>query len=229
MSSKPPRIVHMHIPKTAGTSVNEAFYKIYGKDGICPARYEPEFVDQNISDYSFFTGHIGFDLASALDANIVTVLRDPVDRFISVYYYWRQLHEGGRMEWGPRTAAAMSLEEFAGYFGENALIEEFFNRVTWQVAFSHHLVRRRELLGITRAELLVRAKENLSKCAVVGCLEDIPKFVSDCRDVLGIELDVGEKNVTKKRKSADEVPDDLRRKITQWMPLDMELYESYRS
>jgi len=218
----------MHIPKTAGTSVNEAFYKIYGKGGICPARYEPEFKDHNIADYSFFTGHIGFDKASSLDAHIVTVLRDPIDRFISVYYYWRQLHEGGRMEWGPRTAAAMPLEEYVEYFGESALIEEYFNRITWQVAYSHHLVRRRDLLGINRSELLARAKDNLSKCAVVGCLEDIPKFASDCYEVLGIKLDVGEKNVTKKRKSADEISPELRRKIASWMPLDIEIYESYR-
>lgn len=227
MQNPVPRIVHMHIPKTAGTSVNSAFFSLYEKDRICAARYEPGFKRVDAAAFDFFTGHIGFTCASGLDAHIVCLLRDPIDRFISVYYYWRQLYEKeNRREWGPYTANALSLDEFAERFDEPSLIEEFYNRITWQVASSFHVAERRRLVGLDRGALLERARGNLRKCAVVGRIEDIPGFVRDCRDVLGIGLEIGQENVTRKRPRSSQVSLDTRRKITRWVELDLELYWS---
>ena len=222
-----PKIVHMHIPKTAGTSVNGAFFALYGKARICPARYEPDFKDVDLDGYDFFTGHIGYDVASKLGPPVVCLLRDPIDRFISVYYYWRQLYEKeNRRDWGVRTAYALSLDEFVERFDEVALIEEFFNRITWQFAHSFHMSARRARIDVTRAELLKRAQDNMAKCAVVGRQEDMPRFVADCRERLGITLNVGRYNVTSRRADYDSVPLSVRRRIATWVELDLELYWS---
>lgn len=221
------KLVHMHIPKAAGTSVNSAFFSLYDESRICPARYEPEFKEIDKSDYDFFTGHIGFNLAKDLGAQVFCLLRDPIDRFISVYYYWRQLYEKEkRRQWGPVTANALSLEEFVERFDEVALTEEFYNRMTWQVASSFHISERRRLVATTRTDLLEQATANLRKCAVVGRTEDMPRFVADCREVLGVELEVGQENVTARRPRYSEVSLDVRRKIARWVQLDLELYWS---
>lgn len=227
MQQSAPRLVHLHIPKTAGTSLTRAFVALYDMDRVCPARYEPEFEGVNIADFDFFTGHIGFTCAARFDAPIVCLLRDPVDRFVSVYFYWRQLVESeNRKEWGPRAAYALSLEEFAERFDESSLTEELYNRITWQIASSFHFSERRRMMGVTQAELLEKAIANLRKCAVVGRVEDMAGFVRDCRNTLGVELDIGRLNVTKNRPSASQVPLSVRRKIMQWVPLDLELYWS---
>ena len=156
-------------------------------------------------------------------------MRNPVDRFISVYNYWNQLHENGESTYGVKTAWALDIEEFVEYFNEVYLIEEFFNRMTWQVAHSHHLFRRRELLGIAQEDLLELAIKNLRKCSVVGFLDDIPKFTHDCRDILGIDLDIKEKNVTQEKYKNNSVSADVRKKIEKWVMLDLNLYEHAKS
>ena len=219
----------MHIPKCAGTSITHAFSKLYKSEEICPARDEPSYETIDANDYKYFTGHIGFELSNSLNANIVTILRNPIDRFISVYNFWNQLHEQGKSKYGIKTAWALDIEEFVEYFNEIELIAEFFNRMTWQVAHSHHLFRRRELLGISQEDLLALAKQNLRKCAVVGFLDDIPKFTHDCRDILGVDLDIKEKNLTQEKYKNNPISADVRKKIEKWVRLDLNLYEHFKS
>jgi hypothetical protein len=222
-----PKVVHLHIPKTAGTAVNHAFFKLYDSSRICPARYEPEFKSIEPEAFDFFTGHIGFDVASLLHLPIVCLLRDPIDRFISVYYYWRQLYEKERRrDFGIQAAHSLSLEEFVERFDEASMAEEFYNRMTWQFAASHHLGSRRDYICLSRGELLDLARSNLSKCAVVGRQENMAGFVADCKRTLGIELEVDFKNVTAQRMAADDVPLSIRRRIADWVQLDLELYWS---
>ncbi len=217
----------MHIPKTAGTSVNAAFFKLYERERICPARYENEFSDIDPESFDFFTGHIGFEMASSLNLPIVCLLRDPIDRFISVYYYWKHLYEKEqRRDWGIQAAHALSLEDFVERLDEVALVEELYNRTTWQLASSHHLSNRRNHIGLSRDGLLDLARRNLAKCAVVGRQENMPKFMSDCQQALGINLAVGFNNVTAQRKAIDEVSLSIRRRIADWVQLDLELYWS---
>lgn len=222
------RLVHIHIPKTAGTSLNVALQRQFPADRQCKATYRPEFIGIDIKKYDFFAGHIGFDLAKSLNARTIAVLRDPIDRFVSVYWYWRQLVEKeNRKEPGPVAAAALSLEEFVERFDEPALVEEFYDRVTWQIHSDFHLPQRRTKIALTRAELLAGAKENLRKIDVVGRQEDMNDLVAQCRQVLGIDLDIGHANVTAHRTRKDDMSRSLRRRISDWVQLDLELYWSH--
>ncbi len=226
MTVQPPRIVHLHIPKTAGTSLKVALREHYDPSRCFPAVYETEFASVNPRDYDLFSAHIGFELASSLQASIICLLRDPVDRFISVYYYWRRLvATENRTEVGPVAASSLSLEEFVERFDEPGLTEEFYNRATWQLALSHQLIRRRENIAMTRSELLTKAKENLGKCDVVGRVENMPEFVRQLKEKLGVSLSVDRYNVTS-RPSVAEVPLSTRRRIADWLQLDLELYWS---
>lgn len=222
------RLVHIHIPKTAGSSLNVALRKSFPVERQCKATFRPEFEGIDISKYDFFAGHIGFDHAKSLQARTITVLRDPIDRFVSVYWYWRQLVEKeNRKEPGPKAAAALSLDEFTERFDEPALIEEFYDRMTWQLHSDFHLPKRREKIAVPRAELLAGAKENLRTIDVVGRQEDMDDLAMQCRKVLGIEVEIGRTNVAAYRTQKQDLSRALRRRITDWVQLDLELYFSH--
>lgn len=222
------RIVHMHIPKTAGTSVNRAFESHYAQERVFTGSYEPDFNAIDVHKYDFYRGHIGYELASTLEANIVCVLRDPIDRFLSVYYYWQQLYQDQQVQRsGVKAAAILSLDEFVERFDEIALIEELYNRMTWQVACDYRWEFRRDYLEFKSEEILQRALQNLNDCAVVGRLENMPRFAKDVYDRLGVKLDIDHINVTRKKTSKKSIPLSTRRKIMDWVHWDLELYWSY--
>ena len=115
MIGMPVRIVHMHIPKTAGTAFRIAFEKAAG--GALrrfPHHEERKYKGIDASQFDFFSGHFGLKTAKQLNGEILTVLRNPIERFTSVYYFWRQLSEMG-IERSHRTFLANQypLGEFA--------------------------------------------------------------------------------------------------------------------
>jgi hypothetical protein len=126
----------MHIPKTAGTALRSAFSSPgQQKLRVFPHYDERLILDANPADFDVFSGHYGFKTASRLEGDIITVLRHPVERFVSVYYFWRALFDK-KVDVGHKTKLTKlySLEDFVCLQDEWLLMEEFFNRMTWQVA-----------------------------------------------------------------------------------------------
>lgn len=222
------RLVHIHIPKTAGTSLNVALQQNFPSSRQCYATYSEEFSKIDITKYDFFAGHIGFDLAKSLNARTITVLRDPIDRFVSVYWFWRQIREQeNRPELGPMAAAALSLEEFVERFDSPPMLEEFYDRMTWQLHSDFRIHQRHKHITVPRADLLAGAKKNLKTVDVVGRQEDMDGLAAQCKKVLGIEIEVGRTNVTAHRTRKDDMSRILRRRISDWVQLDLELYWSH--
>lgn len=225
------RLVHIHVPKAAGNSVRNALAAHYAAERIFSGLHEPDFGDIAPEAFDFFSGHIGFDLAQKLDAEPVVILRDPVDRFLSVYHYWQERYHrnDGHTRRGPILATHLPIEEFAERFDEPALTEELFNRMTWQMAWSHLLERRRKIAhDITHQELLARALANLERCAVVGFSDQLDIFASRCESRFGAALTIGRDNVTQARSQLNDISPALRTAIERWMPLDIALFSIAR-
>jgi hypothetical protein len=143
MSTAATRLLHIHVPKTAGTALRTALQNT--KDPaltIFPHYDERSFKAAQPDQFDVFSGHFGFDTATQIGGRMVTVLRDPVDRFVSVYYFWRTLYDQG-VERNRKTALAVNynLTEFAKIRDEQLLAEEFFNRATWQIAYGSSIRR----------------------------------------------------------------------------------------
>ncbi|WFU12344.1 sulfotransferase family 2 domain-containing protein (plasmid) [Rhizobium sp. CB3090] len=87
-----PRLCFVHVPKTAGSSLNKLFSELYG-DLKLPALTTLDYglySQDKLKAYRFYSGHCYWRDYSRLpsDARIFTVLRDPVARVVSLYKYW---------------------------------------------------------------------------------------------------------------------------------------------
>jgi len=223
------RLVHLHIPKTAGTALKTAFEKQF-KDRlrIFPHWHEGKYTGVNPGDFDFYSGHFGFDTASRLQGDIVTVFRSPVDRFVSVYYFWRQLYERG-VEKTKNTELAykFKLDEFVKIKDDPGLVEEFLNRCTLQVAYGSSTEQRRtlRLRGLTDDEIFRMAVANLEKFSVIGIQEKMGPFADKIAEKFGVNLKIEKINVTEERLKIADISVSTRRAIQEWVFMDIELYQ----
>lgn len=167
--------VFVHVGKTAGSAVREAISSQFPADQVCPYRFVREIREASrdeLSNYRFFAAHIGFDTAINLGEHLVTVLRDPVDRVLSLYYYWREVAPQGNGR-GPTLARTHGLEEFLA-LEANAVVADVHNTQTWQLAFGHDL-KTRQRVSQTHSldDVYRRAIDNLARFDVVGVQEKL--------------------------------------------------------
>jgi hypothetical protein len=162
-------IAFLHIPKTAGTTLNsiladqyspEQFHEVMmrGMSWLVPG---PTVVPRPLISFSKLRRHFDLSIRNALpaDARFFTFLRDPVERAISHYYHYR------RQTADPIHPLAMrsSLAEWVGGSG----LVEMDNGQTRRLAGEMNLP-----CGRVTPRMLDRAKSNLARhFAVVGLTE----------------------------------------------------------
>jgi len=108
-----PRLLFVHIPKTAGTSMTEALAGLYGALTF-PAMTTLDYAaydDARLLQYRLFKGHAYRRDYKRLppDTRRLTVLRDPVERAISFWRYYRSLTLDGVDD--PYVAEAIRLAQ----------------------------------------------------------------------------------------------------------------------
>jgi hypothetical protein len=91
------RLCYIHIPKTAGTAVTDVLKEIYPRNQIFGGTLMSDYtaVDpREFQRYLLYKGHIHYSFARKNlpeDTRFITVLRDPVDRIFSLYFFNRSL------------------------------------------------------------------------------------------------------------------------------------------
>lgn len=89
-----PPIIFLHIPKTAGQSVHNYLCRAFEWPDICPARVNAQLCDIPIKtrkNYRLFSGHLDWAQVYGLhpDAFTFSILREPVSRILSFYFFMR--------------------------------------------------------------------------------------------------------------------------------------------
>jgi hypothetical protein len=98
-------LIFMHLPKTAGSSFRDAVGRLYSgaeriylyhpqglKGAIDPERF-PELPLERRARLRFVAGHITYGLHEHVprQSRYVTIVREPVDRVVSVYHHFRRV------------------------------------------------------------------------------------------------------------------------------------------
>lgn len=112
-----PRFISIHIPKCGGITFWQILLSIYGKhcrmdNGLCPippkfnnCTYPSGWQEKNV-----IHGH--FDYAKYSHAPLVTWVREPIDRLISLYHYWQTKNQNDIIPTFIR-AHSLSIYQFA--------------------------------------------------------------------------------------------------------------------
>ena len=111
----PPKLISVHFPKAAGSSLANVYeaalgagrlLRDYAHDPVdpCALMYlDPVRYEQNkpvsLDPYAAVHGHFHISRYDRLAGAVrVTVLREPVENFISIYYFWDHLRRQGRTD-----------------------------------------------------------------------------------------------------------------------------------
>lgn len=130
------RVLFLHIPKTAGQSVHQFLIDKYGEENVCPARVNDQFTNlgQNeLKKYTVYSGHFDWSHFDVIDENIFTftILRDPLDRVLSFYFYLREqamIFKGrGELESKPGLKAALENSPYEFFVEPNNIHRGFID------------------------------------------------------------------------------------------------------
>jgi hypothetical protein len=216
----PQRVVFHHVPKCGGTSVGRALRKrfILSQATVVPessfrafkaftGRDDRERMLIDVLDlreqmllYLLYEDvrcvslHVRFSNAAFQEFHdrykFVTILRDPVERFIS-HYHWSygKAHAHGRID---ETFGAFLDTERARRLG---------------ASYVEYFAGLQKDSDLTTPEAIAAAIGNLGRMDVVGRLDDLPGFQAELRAALGVGIKVGHEN--KARRPRSESPIDI--------------------
>jgi hypothetical protein len=222
-----PTVIFLHIPRTAGTTLYRIIERHYKKAHIYTVWMDgtpDEFKNLSQSRRAairVLRGHTGWGLHEFLPgpASYFTLLRDPIERVISYYYFIRR---------APRhychdlvTSNDMSLRDFlesqADPMADNA-----------QTRLLSGLETGQELgFGECTEELLEIAKRNLREnVAVVGLTEEFDRTLLLLKRAFGWQkLFYARQNVSANRPRKNELPPTTRDAVAEVNLLDTGLYQ----
>ncbi len=209
-------ILFLHLRKTGGTTLDTIISKAYS-DYIQRSCNWNELTFEEQKRLVMVRGHMLFGLHTKLPQkyySYITIIRNPVERVISLYYYIRSKRnpDTETREWFNK----ISLDEFV--IDEKVLYE--FNYQTYV------LVGEQSVPDKDQIKVLEEAKNNLTKYfSVVGVTNRYDETLKALQKKFSWKINYYSKiNVTPNKPSLDKIPEDIIEKIKSKTTLDTELY-----
>jgi hypothetical protein len=234
-------VVFLHMPKTGGKTLSAALrYKYPGRTLFLDTTFEPlEAIDRiPLGDRRAaraVTGHLHYGVHRHIPqwCDYITMLREPVARVLSTYYFIL----GNPKHWchDELVRSGVGLEEFVRTAPDPGVDNEqtrFLSGRGSGELLSREPDGRRTMNPLTtlHRDDLEEAKRNLDRCLVVGLTERFDESFILVRRALGWRLPMYEThNISKLRPSKAEPPSrEAIELIRERNRLDLELYDHAR-
>ncbi|HEX3447678.1 MAG TPA: sulfotransferase family 2 domain-containing protein [Isosphaeraceae bacterium] len=226
-------LFYLHVPKSGGTSVNVLLRRSFpAEQGVRWLEYYPRRLADNsagLGRHPCYSGHVVYRFRDLLPARtaVMTFLRDPVDRAVSAFYFFRSQGREKLAEEqttpGLDRCCELSLDEFLEAEPHAARVH-LGNIQTWMFSQPHmyHVSPWRPL---TLADL-DEAKRNLERVAFVGVTARFEESIELLCRMCDWPLPdaVPHENRTPVRPGAEEVSPEARAALEELTTLDADLY-----
>ncbi len=197
-------IVFLHIPKTAGQTIHAELARCVGAEAVSPIRVHTQAgpgVAQMPPGYRLYSGHIDWEALETLPEPrfVFTVLRDPLERIASFYFYIRREAEALSAEelakparTGMRNALQMSADDY--FFGGDAGWQRFV-RDHYHSPYCAYLVTRQirgyaQVAEMPMRELVKQAVTVARGLDGVYAVDGLDALERDLKDRLGFDVDL---------------------------------------
>ncbi len=168
---------------------------------------------------SYIHGHFNFSL-KAYDSfkdqfKFITILRDPVERWISAFFY---NNYRGENPWTVNKDIYEYLDSDIGKLQGHEYVKKFYGSIEKNIDFGS-------------IDAIEKAKSNLEKFSLVGVLEKLEFFVEKFRDRFGIKLKIPLKNRGPKssKYKGRLIRPDVKAKVEQFCQPDIEIYQHVKN
>lgn len=231
-SSRPKKILFDHLPKCAGSSLN--FYlakhyprrKIFSINGSNPTTSIDIFKNKSERErhsYELIKGHLGHELMNFVHPETIkiTILREPVERVISHYYYakrtpqhymYKVIHDSN-----------VSLDDYVSLNPDGELSNWYISHFT---GLSAEEVKSKPQYSISKA-----SAEVIERYDLIGFLDKYSEFIENLKRLTKLRDTYKHVkiNTTVGRPSIDDIPLDTIQKITESNAIDIDFYNNIKS
>jgi hypothetical protein len=233
------KLIFLHIPKTAGTTLKTIIGRQYQPFEIAKCYYHApgrtlagaldrlrSFSPEQAAGIRIIVGHVGYGLHEHLGwpSDYFTMLREPVERVISSYYQTRR----ARNDSLKNEAQRLSLRDFVAS-GLRTALDNGQTRMLSGAAVEEDLLGKKVPYGQCNREMLERAQSNLNKFVAVGISERFDESLMVFKRALGwTNIYYVKANVGRNKTPRQEISKDTLKCIERYNELDLELYERAR-
>lgn len=214
-------IIYIHIPKTGGSTLHNAIQEHYGSRFLSTSCND--LSQQQKESIVLIKEHMPFGIHTLLPQSryrYMTVLRNPVERVISMYYYMRSKNcpDPDKRKY----FSAMTLHDYVSNNEYN-----YFSDI-WHKSWtcSTYNLQTRMLAGDLNRCDLKKAINNLNSFfQVVGITERFAGTLKVINKNFGWNIRPGRKeNITPDKPALKDIPDKILQLIRSKNEMDMELY-----
>jgi hypothetical protein len=221
-----PRPIYFdHIPKTGGTSFHQVLIAWFGNDQVSPPIAGRRFADvmDQYGHFQAISGHIHYGIDDRLsEARVnVTIMRDPIDRAVSQYFFNKEtianLDRRDQLTFNQSLESFLSQDEGTGFAEYSNVYARHFAALSPEYHSAGDALDDNHLLKL--------AKISLSLFDVVGVLSHFEDFCAMTAIASGISRHVSpaKVRVTRVRPSLDQLSDEALTRLRKLNSVDIEL------